>query len=239
VLIEGAEPAVVDFAMGKVAFELPSGCRYLALSPDGRFLFAAQHWTGRRPRLSCRLLNNLARLTWSINTTRLIRSPPLFLADGQRFVLFEWRFNPSSPDPYGPVYVTRDASNGELLSEVSRSLDDRFLAPTLSWDRRLIAARRAGWIGVFRADHMEAEPVTFHNDNRKEITALAFHPSGRFLAATSNDNTVKLFDTGTWKMASAFNWNIGRLHSLAFSPDGMLAAAGGDKGKIVLWDVDW
>jgi hypothetical protein len=33
-------------------------------------------------------------------------------------------------------------------------------------------------------------------------------------------------------------WDIGRLRSVAFSPDGMLAAGAGDKGKIVVWDVD-
>jgi WD40 repeat protein len=42
----------------------------------------------------------------------------------------------------------------------------------------------------------------------------------------------------TWEVAHAFDWEIGRLRSIAFSPDGMLAAAGGDKGKIVVWDVD-
>ena len=32
----------------------------------------------------------------------------------------------------------------------------------------------------------------------KHFTGLAFHPSGRFLAATSNDATVKLYDTSNW-----------------------------------------
>jgi WD40 repeat protein len=58
------------------------------------------------------------------------------------------------------------------------------------------------------------------------------------LAATSNDATVKLYDAATWKMVRAFDWDVGRLRSIAFSPDGMLPAAGGDKGKIVVWDVD-
>jgi WD40 repeat protein len=49
---------------------------------------------------------------------------------------------------------------------------------------------------------------------------------------------VKLYDTATWKVAQAFNWDSGRLRSVVFSSDGMLAAAGGDKGRIVLWDVD-
>ena len=79
---------------------------------------------------------------------------------------------------------------------------------------------------------------TLSADRRQHFTGLAFHPSGRFLAATSNDNTVKLYDTTTWEMAHAFDWQIGRLRSVAISPDGTLAAAGGDKGKIVVWDFD-
>ena len=134
-------------------------------------------------------------------------------------------------------YVTRNPRTGRVLSEV-RGKGHQFHRPVQSADRRLIAVRRGIWAAVFQSDDMGAEPITLRNDSRKEFTGLAFHPSGRFLAATSNDVTVKLYETATWAVAAAFNWDIGRLRSVAFSPDGMLAAAGGDKGKIVIWDVD-
>lgn len=82
------------------------------------------------------------------------------------------------------------------------------------------------------------ESSWFENDTRQHFTGIAVHPSGRFLAATSNDTTVKLYDTTTWQLARTYSWNIGRLRSIAFSPDGLLAAAGSDTGRIVVWDVE-
>ena len=35
-----------------------------------------------------------------------------------------------------------------------------------------------------------------------------------------------------------FTWDVGRLRSVAFSPDGTRAAVGSDTGKVVVWDVD-
>jgi WD40 repeat protein len=71
-----------------------------------------------------------------------------------------------------------------------------------------------------------------------QFTGLAFHPSGKYLGATNNDQTVKLYDTQTWELAKTFTWAIGKMRSIAFSPDGTLAAAGSDTGKVVVWDVD-
>ena len=222
----------------EVPLELPSPYHSRAalcdLSPDGRFLVAVEVDHERDPpdRVFCRRLDELKLSAWSVSTDRLVRSPPLFLAGGERFVLFEGR-----PETIPHWYVTRDARTGQVLSEVAGS-GYHFHCPVLSADRRLVAARLGIWIAIFQLDDFRSRSVTFRNEGRKEFTGLAFHPSGRFLAATSNDATVKLYDTATWKVAHAFNWDIGRLRSVAFSPDGTLAAAGGDKGKIVVWDVD-
>ena len=49
---------------------------------------------------------------------------------------------------------------------------------------------------------------------------------------------MKLYDTASGALARTFTWDIGRMRSVAFSPDGLLAAAGSDTGKVVVWDVD-
>jgi WD40 repeat protein len=81
-------------------------------------------------------------------------------------------------------------------------------------------------------------PRLVRNDTRKDFTSIAFDPTGRRLYATSNDTTVQVFDTESWERVNRFTWQVGRLKAVAVSPDGMLAAAGGDKGDIVIWDVD-
>jgi WD40 repeat protein len=134
------------------------------------------------------------------------------------------------------VYITRDARDGTVVAEAEAA--DEFGDLVQSADGRLIAGRRRAWVVVWLAADLGAEPARLRNDSRKEFTGLGFHPSSRYLAATSNDATVKLYDTATWAVAEVYDWDIGRLRLVAFSPDGMLAAAGGDKGKIVVWDVD-
>jgi WD40 repeat protein len=91
---------------------------------------------------------------------------------------------------------------------------------------------------VYRTADLSTPAATIKNDSKKDFTGAAFHPGGRVLAATSNDKTVKFSDTTTWQQVGGFDWKVGRLRSIAFSADGSLAAAGGDKGQIVVWDVD-
>ena len=74
--------------------------------------------------------------------------------------------------------------------------------------------------------------------DKKHFLDAAFDPSGRILATVSNEETVKCWDTTSWQVVQEFAWKIGKLKCIAFAPDGLRAAAGSDKGKIVIWDVD-
>src|SRR4051794_22160806 len=87
-------------------------------------------------------------------------------------------------------FVTRDASNGRIVTQ-SSSGGSRVKSLVVSADRRWLAVMRATRIVVRPTDDLAAAPVVIANDSRKEFTGVAFHPSGRYLAATSNDNTVK------------------------------------------------
>jgi WD40 repeat protein len=176
---------------------------------------------------------------WLVDVDRRFQSPPLFLPDGNRFAMIEWWAGIGSE--FGPRIVTRDLHSGKTVAVFQQANRDRHRPceyPVSSADRRWVAARSAGRIAVYQSEAFAAPPKLIKNDGRKHFTGIAFHPSGRYLAATSNDETVKLYDTTTWEVARTFTWDIGRMRSIAFSPDGALAAAGSDKGKVVVWDVD-
>jgi WD40 repeat protein len=87
-------------------------------------------------------------------------------------------------------------------------------------------------------DVVTGATLVHHKINQQHFMDVAFTPDGRFLLLARRDNTVRIWSTQSWREQAAFNWDIGAIVSVAVAPDGMRAAAGGDKGKIVVWDLD-
>ena len=80
--------------------------------------------------------------------------------------------------------------------------------------------------------------LALHKRGTKHFKGLAFGAGGQFLATVSNDETVRIWDARAWEEYRTYTWQIGKLLNIAFAPDGLRAAAGSDKGQIVIWDVD-
>jgi WD40 repeat protein len=66
---------------------------------------------------------------------------------------------------------------------------------------------------------------------------LAFHPSGRILAAASLLRTVRIWDLTSGNLAHEFATGDEPLTCVAFSPDGRYLAAGTDGHALRLWDA--
>ncbi len=158
-----------------------------------------------------------------------------FLPNGERLISVEATFTEERCE--GLRLGVRRADTGDVLHRDGGSLTVRDpLVVSPRGDR--MATALGTMLSVLDPRDFSLLPVVLTNDSTKHFTSIAFHPSGRFLAATSNDATVKLYDTTSWEVAKTYTWDIGKMRSIAFSPDGTLAAAGSDTGKVVVWDVD-
>jgi WD40 repeat protein len=140
------------------------------------------------------------------------------------------------PDTVGRRHVVRRLADGEIETDTP-GLDGAYFGWGHSIDARFVGGYTKQEATVFSTSEMEPV-VRLRRTKREELTGIAFHPSGKWLGITATDGTVKLYDTDTWAVAKTFTWNVGKLRSVAFSPDGTLAAVGSDSGKIVVWDVD-
>jgi WD40 repeat protein len=209
------------------------------ITPDGRFVVIGTTNTLRDSpgQLACRSFDTPGARVWVLDSPRRIESPPLFLPDSGQFLVMEFQYDRHGLDNCRYLFVFRHTGSGTELRTVPASCGE-LLGLVLSADGRYLAGIRTNSLFVLSTSALDHEPVRFPAAGRKHFTGLAFHPSGRFLAATSNDATVKLYDTSNWSLATTYTWDVGRMRSVAFSPDGMLAAAGSDTGKVVVWDVD-
>jgi hypothetical protein len=70
----------------------------------------------------------------------------------------------------------------------------------------------------------------------ERILGVAFSPDGKFLASSSLDGTVRLWEADSGKELSTFTGHKGWVYRVAFSPDGKRIASCDATGVVLLWD---
>lgn len=75
-------------------------------------------------------------------------------------------------------------------------------------------------------------------DPKKPVWSVAFSRDGSLAAGASEDSTIVLWDTRTWRPKfPPLSGHKGAVYSVAFSPDGKILASGGQDSTVRLWDM--
>lgn len=157
---------------------------------------------------------------------------PLVGCPGDRF--FMWEEPPFRERDRGNALVARSALTGQELARIKSPVRfTRELAATP--DGSALAFSRDSSLYLWRPGEAVQKART---GTLKHYRALAFHPDGRHLLAGNNDTTARLIDTRSWQVVKQYTWDVGELSAVAVSADGALGAAGGARGRVVVWDLD-
>ncbi|MDZ7994244.1 MAG: hypothetical protein RMX69_18720, partial [Nostoc sp. EspVER01] len=91
-------------------------------------------------------------------------------------------------------------------------------------------------LALLNTIHNVVAPNTL-GGHANSVNGVSFSPDGKVLASASSDNTVKLWDTSTWKEIQTLTGHTNSVNGVSFSPDGkVLASASSDK-TVKLWDI--
>jgi WD40 repeat protein len=114
----------------------------------------------------------------------------------------------------------------------------------LSWspDGRTLAAALGR--GVEFWDPQEGRRAGRIEDHDGVVSGVAYSRDGRWLLSGGWDGTVRLYEVDPRRPVFArahrsHDWGLGKLFDVAIAPDGMKAAAAGEKEpRLVVWDLD-
>ena len=107
-------------------------------------------------------------------------------------------------------------------------------------DGRLVAYAHTKFVVVAEVDPPAEHPLApvMLTGHKRPVWAIGWAQDGRTLMTTSGDGTARLWDAASGTELRALDWEIGKIYSAAFAPDGLTCAAGGENGQVVVWDAD-
>jgi WD40 repeat protein len=194
-----------------------------AISPDGKLLASGSEdhsiklWeieTGQ----------NLATLAGHDKGIEYVAFTP----DGQRLVSSEW-----TRVICWDLKSRKQIYSSSIRFPVALSDDGKWLATANSEDNDIITV----WDAANGAPLRELrQPVKIETGLSSNVSALAFSPSGRTLAAGYTRGTITIWEPASGEIIDTLPGHLRDVKTMAFSPDGRLLASA-DLQSTSLWDV--
>jgi hypothetical protein len=242
----------------------PHGLGGLVFTPDGSELLAVRNFYEGTSGLGGHWAPDVVRL----ETASLKKPPvryeekvnPLTGAT-RRKPIYDVHWSPGLALPHGTAAIAALSTDGRLLAVGGVAADvhvvdlERKKAVALfPWEGRFLRDGHpvrlgfdpvARWVVMLTNGRLFARPLGAGKAWQTKSTLgyahdFAFHPDGRVLCAVFADGQARYLDPHTGAVRQSFEWvkKPKPLYSVAFSPDGLICAAGGENGKVVIWDVD-
>jgi WD40 repeat protein len=195
----------------------------LTFSPDGSRL-----WGCRPGAVSC----------WDARTGTLLQTIPVNELHGPLVPYPDHKYQAAplgrSGDRWGAAVLPTDGDDWEQLPK----LPGTWIGAAWSPDGRLLAVGTPSGLVVY--DVPERRLVQHAWGHGGSVPALAFDPTGTRLFTGGEDEGVRewLVGDGGLSKGPAYDWHVGGVWSVAVSPDGLLCAAGGKRGEVVVWDLE-
>jgi U4/U6 small nuclear ribonucleoprotein PRP4 len=89
---------------------------------------------------------------------------------------------------------------------------------------------------TFNSEWEDQKSVTYKG-HEERVNNVEFHPTGRFIASSSHDNTWRLWDVEYKKELLVQDGHVTHVYPISFQTDGALLASGDLAGIGIIWDL--
>jgi WD40 repeat protein len=235
----------------------------IAASPDGKYIASASGdktikvWNSQDGRciLSCKGHNDgVKRVRWSPDGRQLAsidfsRHKNLRIWDaftGECLMIFDghhtitrglsWSLDGrqiASGDDGGNIIIW-DAFSGEKLKEFK---PHKFSIVNLCWspdNRYLLSVHHFGKVLVMNASNGS---ILFHCDSGASTDALDWSKDGSLIATRDREETIRIWDSQTWKQLKSISYKDEDCQRLAFSPDSAFIVSSHKGDVFRFWDL--